>query len=531
MDTIRYKVGVFGNGMNINPHRAAWLAFWRDRLSGRLLRSGKGRTIGFSSIFLILLASLASPRAFCVDGVEPPDSSGAVLEMTLADSILLALDNNRSLINASLQRVVQKLSLEFAEDKFWPNMNITPYIDYSVMGSSGDQERTASGVTTGVTLKVPTGAELSAISTNTVDSISAEKHRALLTLSFRQPLLKGGGIAVNTASLELARRAEEANILALRSAVMGAVSLVIQTYRNYMQAHQRLEISARSLERAKEQLEVNRLLIDAGRMAERDIVQTETDIANRELGVTEAENSLDAARLSLIDVLDIDGSTRIIPTEELLANPVDPDSLDLERSVELALRSRPDYLSARLRIEDAETELLLARNNRLWDLSATATADFGGSGDSFEPFRSVGSGDYRVGLDLSIPFGDLTLRHRVVRARTALAQARNDLAELRQRVEIAVLNDVREVEVRYRQVDLARRTRELSEQQFEIEKEKLKLGLSTNFQVSNYEEDLVQARNGEVDSVVAYLNALTSLDQTLGTTLETWKVDIKDMGG
>ena len=519
-----------GNAMNIK-RSAAWVTCWRERLRGCSLRSDKCRTIGISSVFLILFVSSPSPRVFSADGLEPSESAGAVLEMTLAESILLALSNNRNLINARLGREIQKLSLEFAEDKFWPNMNITPHIDYSVTGSSGDQERTSSGVTTGVTLIVPTGGQFSATSRNTVDSVLDEKHRALLTLSFRQPLLKGGGIAVNTASLEFARRAEEASIMALRAVVMSAITQVINTYRRYMQAHQRLEISARSLERAREQLEVNRLLIEAGRMAERDIVQTETDIASRELGVTEAENSLDAARLSLIDVLDIDELTRIIPTEALVANPVDPDTLDLERSVELALRSRPDYMRALLRIEDAETELVLARNNRLWDLSASVTADFGGSGDSFQPFRSVGGGDYQVGLELNIPFGDLTLRHRHVIARTALSQARNDLAELRQRVEIAVRNGVREVEVRYRQVGLARRTRELSEQQFEVEKEKLKLGLSTNFQVSNYEEDLVRARNAEVDSVIAYLNALTSLDQTLGTTLETWRVDIKEMGG
>ena len=55
---------------------------------------------------------------------------------------------------------------------------------------------------------------------------------------------------------------------------------------------------------------------------------------------------------------------------------------------------------------------------------------------------------------------------------------------------------------------------------------KLNLGLSTNFQLVDFEDDLVNVQNREVDAIISYLNALTRLDQTLGTTLETWRIDV-----
>ena len=84
-----------------------------------------------------------------------------------------------------------------------------------------------------------------------------------------------------------------------------------------------MEIAERSLERARGQLEVNRALIETGRMARQDIVQTEASVADRELSLTVAEGALNDARLSLIDILDIDRRTRIVPTEPLRVEPVE----------------------------------------------------------------------------------------------------------------------------------------------------------------------------------------------------------------
>ena len=481
-----------------------------------------------------ILLSLALTGAASAGGAETAASQSASaesMEMTLADAIGVALKNNRNLINTQLNREVQKMSLRVAEDKFWPDATISPYSDYQILGSNNDEETVTSGVNTGVSLLVPTGGRFAVLWNNTVTDRDDTTYRSLLTVSFSQPLLKGGGVAVNRASVKTARLNEKSNILALRSAIMNTIDSVIRVYRSYMQTQQRLDIATRSLDRAKAQLDVNRMLIQSGRMAERDIIQTETDVANRELSLTEAGNSLDAARLNLIEVLDIDSYIQVVPTEKLTIRPVDPALLDMEKSLQAALSHRPDYQQALIRIENAETDLLLARNNRLWDLSAGVSVNVSEFGDSYDAFGSFDHGDYRVGLDLTIPLGDFTRKQRLLSARTSLMRARNDLSELFQAVDINVRNAVREVEVRFRQVDLARRTRELSEEQFEVEKGKLNLGLSTNFRVSSFEEDLVRARNGEVDSIVSYLNALTALDRTLGTTLETWNVDIREMGG
>ena len=479
-----------------------------------------------SVLFLAVLMVMQSASSVLGDqqaGQEPPS-----LDLTLADSISLALKNNRNLLNIRLSRIVQKYALKVAEDKFWPDATVRPFTQFTILDGENRPDSRGGGLSPGLTLRVPTGGRFAVTYNNVVDDRDMTSYSTLLTLGFTQPLLKGGGVAVNTASVKTARLVEKINILALRAAVIGTISSVIQTYRNLIQANRRLDIAARSLQRSRDLLTVNQFLIQSGRMAELDIVQTQADVAIREISLVEAHNSLDAARLALIAILDIDSRTPIQATESLTINPVKPD---VARSIEAALQNRPDYLQALLRIENAETELMLAKNNCLWDLSATFALNISDTGRSFRALGGTDSGDYHLGLDLRIPFGDLTLQQRYINADIALKQARNNLVELRQSVDIEVRNAVREVDVRLRQIDLAQRTRELAEQKFNVEKEKLNLGLSTNFQVSRFEDDLVSAQNGEVSTIITYLNALTRLDQTLGTTLGTWRINIQQIGG
>jgi outer membrane protein TolC len=68
----------------------------------------------------------------------------------------------------------------------------------------------------------------------------------------------------------------------------------------------------------------------------------------------------------------------------------------------------------------------------------------------------------------------------------------------------------------------------LSEKKVEIETEKLKAGRSTNFQLVSFQNDLVNAQNGELAAITTYLNALTSLDRTLGITLDKWGVSLTE---
>jgi len=97
----------------------------------------------------------------------------------------------------------------------------------------------------------------------------------------------------------------------------------------------------------------------------------------------------------------------------------------------------------------------------------------------------------------------------------------------RENLKVEVKNQIREVGFNFRQVGAAQEARQLSEQNLGIAQEKLKLGKSTIFEIVSLQNSLLSARNRELTAIINYLNALTLLDKTLGSTLDTWQVRIE----
>ena len=505
---------------------------------GTVTALGGRRVAVLSACCAALLLSLCCPghgRAAEPDAAEP-----ASLSLTLGEAVHMVLRNNRRLLDARLGRVVERFSLRVAENRFRPHLTVGPYAEWSAtepLRTGPSVDTGTAGLTSGVTLRIPTGGEFAVrlnSGASTGDVAPESRYSSDLELAFRQPLLRGAGKEIDTAPVRVARIEERINVLTLRQAIMDIVSAAIRRYRDYMRAERRVAIQSGSLERARELLAVNELLVGTGRMAARDIVQTRADIASRELGLIAARNDLDTARLALLDILDIDSGTAIDLADtvtDIGELDLAPTDVDVHQGVETALLHRPDYLRAVLGIRNAETRVTVAEDALKWDLSATLSTRFAQSGETFGG-GGFGEPDYGIRLDLAIPLGRAEVdpdRRELVAAAIALRRARNDLADQRQRIDIEVSNAVREVELSRRQAALARTARELVDEKTEIEKEKLRLGLSSNFRLVVFEDDLVAAENSELNAHIAYLNALTSLDETLGVTLERWNIELEEL--
>ena len=53
------------------------------------------------------------------------------------------------------------------------------------------------------------------------------------------------------------------------------------------------------------------------------------------------------------------------------------------------------------------------------------------------------------------------------------------------------------------------------------------MGRTSNFQMVRFQNDLVIAQNNELSNKISYLNSLTTLDQILGATLDTWQIKLE----
>ncbi|MEG4171677.1 MULTISPECIES: TolC family protein [unclassified Microcoleus] len=452
------------------------------------------------------------------------------VELTLPEVVFLGLENNRVIKNQYLERIAQKQDLAVAEGQFVPIF--TPQLSVSsIRLRNGGRVATTGEVdlSAQVSVKIPTGGEISflwsgkqgqdanGLGINSEGSLSQN-----LELNFNQPLLRGAGVAVTRAPIEIARLSEKKNILSLKSTLIETITQVILNYRELIKAQEQVKISQSSLEIARKQREINQVLIKAGRLAKVEIVTSEKAVADQEVTVLDREEQLKKARLTLLQIIGLDDRNLNITAKEDAAVQTNP--LDFNKIIPLALSNSPDYLQVQLDREIAKYKLLLAENNRKWKLDVSASYKNNASN------LSDSNSDLRAGLVLTREFGNRGIERDFQNSRVKLLQAENILKQRNQKLEVEVRNAIRDINLNFKKVELAQKSRELAQKQLDIELDKKRLGVgsSRSIDIVNFQKALIEARNAELNARIAYFNALTNLDKIIGTTLETWQVRIEN---
>lgn len=447
------------------------------------------------------------------------------LEIKLADAVFLVLQNNRNLKNDYLERIAQRQQLEEAESKFKPTFTPEIRVQIDRLDSDGITRGVGNAVASAtVRLNLPTGANLNfGWQANTQNSTNlnvtgGDSFTQNLRVEFNQPLLRGAGRDVNRAPIEIARLEERTNILTIKSNLIDRINNVIEAYRNLLRAQETLKNAELALQGAKESLEINQALIEAGQKAPVDIVQNEADIANRQVDLVAAKNQLESLKINLLKILDIEQNIDLVAVDDISAKQKEIP-LDAEALKRIALENRPEYLQAQLVLERRKFDLLIAENNKLWDLGLFANYNNDISNNT----------ELRAGVRLNRTFGDRSIQTAIVRNQVNLVQAENDLQELKETIELDLIDQINQVKLSFQQLQLAQQATQQAQRQLDIEREKLRLGRSEIFQVLNFQDALVSARNNEINAKIEYLNALTRLDRVVGTTLLTWQISIEEL--
>lgn len=463
-------------------------------------------------------ATMRTPPSFA--------SSSQIIDLTLTEAVFLGLRGNRSIRSAYLDRIAQKYDLRVAEDYFSPKLVLAG----RYVAARNQDDRYRQGQVAPVTTKIgEIGTRFSLSWTNQLQNAdrAGRFRNDGVTFSIIQPLLRGAGREVATAPVRMARLMEQSNRLGLQATVAQTVTQIVLAYRELLRAQEQVRIAQAALERSRQLLVINKALIQAGRMAEFEIVQTEADAATQELGVEDANNLLAARQLELLQLLALDLGNRIRATESLSAERVPLNLLDAQR---IALERQPAYLMQVIASEQADINLVVARNDSLWDVSlvggATQTRDRY-SGGAYSPGADRRWEGY-AGIQVEIPIGDPATRQNEVRATIAAQSQAVQLKNAQQLLERDINDAVRDVGSRWRQYEIAQRAYQLSRRKLDIEREKLQVGRSSNFQVLSFETDLRNAESTQLSALLGYLNAQTQLDLRLGTTLESWDIALND---
>ena len=452
------------------------------------------------------------------------------VELTLNDVIILGLENNRTIKNQYLERIVQRQDLIVAEDKFNPNFTPNLSINWSDI-TQGNSTVMTNGLrlSAGLVIKIPTGGELNMSwvgqrqQQNYQGSGGSDRDvlRQNLELTFKQPLLRGAGQRVNRADIEIARITETINLLDLKSTLIDKTTEIIISYRRVLQAQEEVKIDLQALENAKKTVENTQFLIDAGRIAKAELITVQSQVADQEIALLSSRNNLRQRRLDLLELLDIDEDVNIIASQNL---EIQPPTLDIDRIRQSILEHQPSYLKAKLNLENAKTQLVIDENKRRWNIDLETVVRHDPA-----PYANNNKTQLSAGLTFSKALGDRSIERDFQRSRVDVLKLENDLKETIQKVNTEVTKNLQDIELNFKKVELSRRATKLAELQLSNEVEKIKLGFQGRrlLDLVDFQSKLNEAQNNELNAKIDYLNALTNLEKNLGITLDTLGITLE----
>jgi outer membrane protein TolC len=362
-----------------------------------------------------------------------------------------------------------------------------------------------------------------------------------LTVMLRQPLLRGSGFAYNRSRIVIARRLGEVNQYQLQLSVMNLVAQVVKSYWDLVGAIENVTVREQSLANAERLMDISQRQLDLGTAAAIEVLQAKAGVAGRQSDLIAARSTVADAEDLLKQLLNMrDGgyfsSKRIVPVNrpsltEFNLEDVKNLEQEIEQSINVALETRPEMLSAALEIQNAKTDRQRAANELLPSLDVSGSV-FQGARDHymrevFTGIRTRSDNSYTVGVEGSIPLGNRVARGQFQRAGLTLKQSEQRLESVKQETMMRVRMAMRALQTSQILIESNRQTRKLQETNVAAEEKRLKLGVTTSYRVLQVQQDLTLAQTQEVQSRIAFEKALVDLRLAEGRLLEELGVELE----
>ena len=461
-------------------------------------------------------------------------------EMTLREFIRQVVTKNENILAQYLDFKISKEEIKIEKSVFEPQF-LTGYqrggqkiLEKSIFGESELNELTG-GFQTTLESKVPTGAVVKlGYNIETTQNLTLDEenqYESFMGVEITQPLLKGSGKAVN-AFIKAAEANSDNAFQLYRKKMLEIVLNAAATCWDYYAAREKLAIRKDSVKITEQILKDNKERAKLGKMAKTEILEAQAGLAKRKSIETKAKQDLLTAvnnMRSYISSLEVETKININLNEQINEDAYKPD---LNSSMQKAFHFRPEYLSAKIKIEKENILVGYAKNQRWPQLDLKASYGLNGWGDSAEnSWDNMAYGDYQtwtVGAVLTIPlFGGKKTKSELS---SAIYHKRQALLELKS-IEVEIANmahtAIQNVYSTLEQLKNYTNVRELNQRLLEVELAMLEAGRSNSRVVLDKEEDLIEAKEAALESFIENKKAILVLETTEGVLLRKYDVDVK----
>ena len=487
------------------------------------------------------------PDSYVVGQARPvPPAGSQLVDMTLEQATDMALEKNLDLKAAKMSPQLVDYQLQAARAAFNPRLTGTyGYNNQSSPVNSTVLDPNLTKVTTQTntynmgasqTLNFH-GAAYSAnfnnsrAASNSSQVIYNPNFNSNVSATFTMPLLAGFKVDQTRNTLKTTTIQRQIADIQLQSTIENTKASVRTAYWNLRQAIEQIEINQRALDLANRLFEDNRVKVEIGTLAPIDTVQSEANVATSEQQLLQARIAWQTAELALKRLLasgpedDIYKAT-INPTERAA---ISVQAVDIPTAVQAALAQRTDLAQAKKNIESSQIGLQLSKDQTKPQLDFSTTYRLTGQGGpkvskgvittpggystALSQIGDLTNPTWSMNFNFTYPLGMAAAKANFARASIQMDQS---LAQLKAQ-ELTVSQDVTNaglaVENTYKQFLAAQKSRQAQDKNAEAQQTRFDVGMSTNYEVVQAQNNQTNARLSELRAIINYMNAVAEFDR------------------
>ena len=369
----------------------------------------------------------------------------------------------------------------------------------------------------------------------------------------RQHLLEGMSLASNRRFITIAKNNREIADEAFRQQVIFTVTQIETLYWNLVTTYEDEKAKERALASAQQLEANNRKQVQAGTIAQIEIVNAQAQEAASQQALITSQTNLQLQQLLMKNAITrnendpVLANAGVIPTDRIQL-PASEPVVPTQDLVNQALQHRPELAQARIDLSNRTISKRAARNALL--PTVDLVANYGGTGlaGALNPkFTSTGTlsppnnggyfdaltastshPTYFAGVSVNIPIRNRAAQADQIRSELEYRQAEVRLQQLENTIAIDVRNAQFAVQQNRAAVDAALKAREYATQSLDAEQKKLTQGLSTTYNVLTQMSNVSTAESNLVNAMSNYESSKLQLDIVTGRTLETLGINIED---
>lgn len=376
-----------------------------------------------------------------------------------------------------------------------------------------------------------------------------------LNFTYTQPLFRNLFFDNNRRQIEIQKKNLSLTDAQFRQRAIEVIAQVERAYWDLVFALRNLQVQIDAVKQARIQLESNQRQVAKGVLAPIDIVAASTQITMFEQNVYTAQEDVTRAENTLKTLMLPDRTADVWARALTPVSPVslEPPRIAVEVAIAEALKSRPEItqletnaeinkIDRRYYRDQTKPQIDLVGSYSAQGLAGTLTPRgqmpqfnvpanlVGGYRDSLGNLIARDYPSYRVGVTISLPWGNRVAKANLGRTLVEGDRIKNQREQTEQVIEAEVRNATQALRSSEARLSAALATRQSAEQLYQSEERRFRAGTTTFFLVQQRQTELLTARSRELQAQTDLNKAISEFQRSTGTTLTANNVTVSTTG-